>query len=141
MVETKENLKIHIQHWMFSHKLHLFIINTGFPKQKFNAKVCTKYVITPWFSGTLGCYISITIYFLCLVFISFLSNFSSSIFLYKNFWNLTKSIFFWRWPGAICQIPFSRDPRLFSKVAQLYFLILCTWSLVWNFQILGYPRC
>ena len=91
--------------------------------------------MTPWFPRTLKCYTSITIHFQCKVFVSFLLNFSSSIFLYGNFWNLTKPIFFWPWPGAICQIPLSRDPCTFWKVAQLNFLILFTWSLIWNFQI------
>ena len=84
---------------------------------------------------TLKCYTSITMHFQRKVFISFLQNFSSSIFLFKIFWNFTMSIFFWLWPRAICRMPLSRDPRTFWKVDQLDFLILLTWSLVWNFQI------
>ena len=46
-----------------------------------------------------------------------------------------------KFPGTTCQIPLSRDPLPLWKVTQLGFLILCAWSLVWNFRILGYPRC
>ena len=55
--------------------------------------------------------------------------------------NIDEVDIFWAWPGTVCQMPLSRDPCLFWKVAQLGFLILGKWSLVWNFQILGYPSC
>ena len=129
-----------------------FILNTDFPKQRFNTKICTKNECVTFLKGLFSwrntlifknfevLYLN-NIYFQCLVFIPFLYNFSNSVFLYKKFLNSSKWIFFWPWPGAICQIILSRDPRPLWKVAQLGFLILCTWSLGWNFQILGYLRC
>ena len=57
-------------------------------------------------------YISITIHFQCLVFISVWHNFSSSIFLYQVFWHLTQSIFSWPWPGHVAPVYFEKWPKL-----------------------------